>query len=146
LNVGDRRLGRSPGSIVEVQLNPLLSDGLTLVTPLRRAGVVVEQRTFPGVTHEFFGMGAVVRGALQWRTPGGLPFPMPVVVRVGDTTGTVAMTGGHGEFALPSPATHYILDPDSKLLRQDDAMDRFRDWTTAQNDSSQAEPRGESRR
>ncbi len=74
------------------------------------------------------------RVTLQWRTPGGLPFPMPVEVRVGDAIQTVAMTGGHGEVALPSPATHYILDPDSKLLRQNDAIDRFRDWTTAQKD------------
>ena len=72
------------------------------------------------------------RVTLQWRTPGGLPFPMPVEVRVGDAIQTVAMTGGYGEVALPSPATHYILDPDSKLLRQNDAIDRFRDWTTAQ--------------
>lgn len=27
------------------------------------AGILVEQRTFPGVTHEFFGMGAVVAQA-----------------------------------------------------------------------------------
>ncbi|MDB5695886.1 MAG: lipase, partial [Sphingomonas bacterium] len=30
---------------------------------IRNAGGRVEQRTFPGVTHEFFGMGKVVRGA-----------------------------------------------------------------------------------
>ena len=30
---------------------------------MKAAGDKVEQRTFPGVTHEFFGMGAVVRGA-----------------------------------------------------------------------------------
>ena len=30
---------------------------------MRKAGDRVEQRTFPGVTHESFGMGKVVRGA-----------------------------------------------------------------------------------
>lgn len=56
--------GLPPVTIVSAQIDPLLSDGLTLTTALRRAGVAVEQRTFPGMTHEFFGMGAVVRGAL----------------------------------------------------------------------------------
>ena len=46
-------------------IDPLLSDGLNLTTALRRAGVPVVQRTYPGVTHEFFGMGSVVRGAMQ---------------------------------------------------------------------------------
>lgn len=55
--------GLPPVTIVSAQIDPLLSDGLTLTTALRRAGVSVDQRTFPGVTHEFFGMGAVVRGA-----------------------------------------------------------------------------------
>ena len=55
--------GLPPVTIVSAQIDPLLSDGLTLAAALRRAGVPVEQRTFPGVTHEFFGMGAVVRGA-----------------------------------------------------------------------------------
>ena len=55
--------GLPPVTIVSAQIDPLLSDGLTLTTALRRAGVSVEQRTFPGVTHEFFGMGAVVSGA-----------------------------------------------------------------------------------
>ena len=30
---------------------------------MKSAGDKVEQRTFPGVTHEMFGMGAIVRGA-----------------------------------------------------------------------------------
>ena len=55
--------GLPPVTIVSAQIDPLLSDGLTLAAALRRAGVSVEQRTFPGVTYEFFGMGAVVRGA-----------------------------------------------------------------------------------
>ena len=55
--------GLPPVTIVSAQIDPLLSDGLTLTAALRRSGVQVEQRTYPGVTHEFFGMGAVVRGA-----------------------------------------------------------------------------------
>lgn len=57
--------GLPPVTIVSAQIDPLLSDGLNLTTALRRAGVPVMQRTYPGVTHEFFGMGSVVRGAKQ---------------------------------------------------------------------------------
>lgn len=55
--------GLPPVTIVNAQIDPLLSDGINLAAALRRAGVPVEQRTFLGVTHEFFGMGSVVRGA-----------------------------------------------------------------------------------
>ena len=52
-----------PTTIVNAQIDPLRSDGETLAAAMRAAGDRVEQRTFPGVTHEFFGMGQVVRGA-----------------------------------------------------------------------------------
>ncbi|WP_231639019.1 alpha/beta hydrolase [Sphingomonas profundi] len=55
--------GLPPTTIVNAQIDPLRSDGETLAQAMRAAGDKVEQRTFPGVTHEFFGMGPVVRGA-----------------------------------------------------------------------------------
>ena len=55
--------GLPPTTIVNAQIDPLRSDGETLAAAMRSAGVKVEQRTFPGVTHEFFGMGKVVKGA-----------------------------------------------------------------------------------
>jgi acetyl esterase/lipase len=55
--------GLPPTTIINAQIDPLRSDGETLATAMRAAGVKVEQKTFPGVTHEFFGMAAVVRGA-----------------------------------------------------------------------------------
>ncbi|WP_294393117.1 alpha/beta hydrolase [uncultured Sphingomonas sp.] len=55
--------GLPPTTIVNAQIDPLRSDGETLATAMKAAGDTVEQRTFPGVTHEFFGMGKVVRGA-----------------------------------------------------------------------------------
>ena len=55
--------GLPPVTIVNAQIDPLRSDGETLAQALRTAGVRVEQRTFPGVTHESFGMGPVVAGA-----------------------------------------------------------------------------------
>ncbi len=36
-----------------------MSDGEQLAAKLRAAGVTVDQKTYDGVTHEFFGMGAV---------------------------------------------------------------------------------------
>jgi acetyl esterase/lipase len=36
-----------------------------LAAKLRDSGVAVDQRTFDGVTHEFFGMGAVHPKAMQ---------------------------------------------------------------------------------
>ena len=60
--------GLPPVTIVNAQIDPLRSDGETLATALRGAGVPVEQRTFPGVTHEFFGAGTVVKGARDAET------------------------------------------------------------------------------
>jgi acetyl esterase/lipase len=52
-----------PTTIINAQIDPLRSDGETLAMAMKAAGDQVEQRTFPGVTHEFFGMAKVVHGA-----------------------------------------------------------------------------------
>ena len=52
-----------PTTIINAQIDPLRSDGETLAAAMKKAGDTVKQKTFPGVTHEFFGMGKVVRGA-----------------------------------------------------------------------------------
>ncbi|MGJ3626889.1 alpha/beta hydrolase [Sphingomonas sp. MMS24-JH45] len=65
--VGELR-GLPPTTIVNAQIDPLRSDGETLAAAMKVAGDKVEQRTFPGVTHEFFGMGTVVRGAYDANT------------------------------------------------------------------------------
>ncbi len=52
--------GLPPVTIVNASIDPLRSDGENLAAALRRAGNSVAQRTYPGVTHEFFGMAAVV--------------------------------------------------------------------------------------
>ena len=52
--------GLPPTTIIAAQIDPLRSEDEALAQKLRGLGVSVEQRTFPGVTHEFFGMGAVV--------------------------------------------------------------------------------------
>jgi aminopeptidase N len=63
---------------------------------------------------------------LQWKTPHGLPFPMPVDVLVDGKLQAVPMISGHGSLALPSADSLVTVDPDAKILRQSDAMDRFR--------------------
>lgn len=60
--------GLPPTTIVNAEIDPLRSDGETLAAAMKAAGGQVEQRTFPGVTHEMFGMGKVVRGAYDANT------------------------------------------------------------------------------
>ena len=55
--------GLPPVTIVNADIDPLRDDGAMLQQSLQRAGVQVDRQVFPGVTHEFFGMGKVVRGA-----------------------------------------------------------------------------------
>ena len=59
LGVSDLQ-GLPPTTIILAQIDPLRSGGETLGDRLRTAGVPEETRLYPGVTHEFFGAGAVV--------------------------------------------------------------------------------------
>jgi acetyl esterase/lipase len=47
-------------TIVTAEIDPLQSDGTMLADKLKAAGVSVDSKNYDGVTHEFFGMGAVV--------------------------------------------------------------------------------------
>ena len=51
--------GLPPVTIINAQIDPLRSDGEILADKIRAAGGTATQKTFEGVTHEFFGMGAV---------------------------------------------------------------------------------------
>lgn len=55
--------GLPPATIINAEIDPLRSDGEMLAARLREAGVAVEQRTFGGTTHEFFGTAPVVSDA-----------------------------------------------------------------------------------
>ncbi|HEY7533115.1 MAG TPA: alpha/beta hydrolase [Nitrospiraceae bacterium] len=55
--------GLSPATIITADIDPLRSDGRRYADRLREAGVPVTYQNFPGVTHEFFGTGAVVNDA-----------------------------------------------------------------------------------
>jgi len=60
----DNYLGLPPTTIINAQIDPLRSDGEMLAQRLRAAGVRTQQKTYPGVNHEFFGMGAAVADAM----------------------------------------------------------------------------------
>ncbi|MGB3544644.1 alpha/beta hydrolase [Rubrivirga sp.] len=57
--------GLPPTTIVNAQIDPLEAEGGDLADALEAAGVDVERRVYDGVTHEFFGMGAVLEQAVQ---------------------------------------------------------------------------------
>jgi acetyl esterase len=54
-----------PTTIITAEIDPLRSEGQAYAARLKGAGTNVEYRNFEGVTHEFFGMGAVVDKAKQ---------------------------------------------------------------------------------
>lgn len=49
-----------PATIVTAEIDPLRDDGREYAKKLKAAGVDVDAKDYTGVTHEFFGMGAVV--------------------------------------------------------------------------------------
>lgn len=61
--VGADLKGLSPTTIILAEIDPLHDDGANLADKMKAAGDTVEVKEFPGVTHEFFGMGAVVANA-----------------------------------------------------------------------------------
>ena len=57
--------GLPPATIITAEINPLASDGQLLAKKLRAAGVKTTHELYKGVTHEFFGMNAVVGDAAR---------------------------------------------------------------------------------
>jgi len=58
-------------TIIAAQIDPLVSDGKDYASKLSLAGNPVAYQFYPGVTHEFFGMGAVVDKATAAEQFGG---------------------------------------------------------------------------
>ena len=64
LQLVDAKLqGLPPVTLISAQIDPLQCDGVMLEKALKAAGVPVERKNYDGVTHEFFGMAAVVKKA-----------------------------------------------------------------------------------
>ena len=59
--LGKANLKGLPGAtLITAQIDPLMSEGIELAEKLRAVGSRVDYQHFSGVTHEFFGMNAVV--------------------------------------------------------------------------------------
>lgn len=54
-----------PATVITAQIDPLRSESIAYGDALQAAGGTVKMVDYPGVTHEFFGMGAVVPQAVQ---------------------------------------------------------------------------------
>ena len=52
-------------TIINAELDPLQTEGGTLADRLKSAGVSVTRKVYDGVTHEFFGMAAVLPEAKE---------------------------------------------------------------------------------
>jgi len=52
--------GLEPAMIITDELDPLQSEGMMLADKMKAAGVSVDSKNYDGVTHEFFGMAAIV--------------------------------------------------------------------------------------
>jgi acetyl esterase len=57
--------GLPPTTIITADIDPLRSEGEALANKLEKDGVPVSHQNYEGVTHEFFGMGAVVAKARE---------------------------------------------------------------------------------
>ena len=56
--------GLPPATVISAQIDPLQSEGAAYAAKLTSSGVKTHYLLFTGVTHEFFGMGAVIDKAL----------------------------------------------------------------------------------
>lgn len=61
----DSLKGLPPATVITAEIDPLLSEGQAYAQRLQGEGVPVSYKEYGGVTHEFFGMGAVVPKAKQ---------------------------------------------------------------------------------
>jgi acetyl esterase/lipase len=52
--------GLAPATVIGAGIDPLMREGKTYADKLQAAGVPVTYKLYDNVTHEFFGMGAVV--------------------------------------------------------------------------------------
>jgi acetyl esterase len=53
----------APTVLIIDEVDPLLSEGITLVQKLNPAGVTTDTKNYDGVTHGFFGMGTIISEA-----------------------------------------------------------------------------------
>jgi acetyl esterase len=57
--------GLAPATVITAGLDPLMSEGKAYADKLQAAGIAVKYQNYDNVTHEFFGMGALVPQAKE---------------------------------------------------------------------------------
>ena len=57
--------GLPPATVITAEIDPLMTEGKAYADRLKKEGVAVNYRHYTGVTHEFFGMAAVVPKAKE---------------------------------------------------------------------------------
>jgi len=62
------------------------------------------------------------RLTLSWKTPRGVPFPLPIEVAVNGETRKLAMAGGSETIDVPAGA-HVVIDPMARVLRRSAAIE-----------------------
>ncbi|MCP3729034.1 M1 family metallopeptidase [Sphingomonas sp. MG17] len=62
------------------------------------------------------------RVTFSWKTPRGLPFPLPLDVTVNGETRRLAMAGGSDTIEIP-PGAHIVPDPMARILRRSEAIE-----------------------
>lgn len=60
--------GLNPATVITAEIDPLRDEGKLLADKMKAQGVKVEYKDYPGVTHEFFGMGMVLPEAAEAQT------------------------------------------------------------------------------
>ena len=66
INLIDADLSGLPATtIINAEIDPLENDGKVLADKMKAAGIDVERKVYEGVTHEFFGMSAVLDQAVE---------------------------------------------------------------------------------
>ena len=66
INLIDADLSGLPATtIINAEIDPLENEGEVLADKMKAAGIDVERKVYKGVTHEFFGMSAVLDQAVE---------------------------------------------------------------------------------
>ncbi len=60
--------GLGPATVITAEIDPLRDEGKMLADRMKAQGVQVEYKDYPGVTHEFFGMGMYLPEAMEAQT------------------------------------------------------------------------------
>lgn len=72
---------------------------------------------------------------LSWKTPLGLPFPMPVEISLDGKIMRLEMADGKGSLPISRQA-HVVVDPYSRILKRSIAIEQYQAWLAAREQDS----------